>query len=252
MPTLLPDILHIRFCHYEGSGPAGSSPGELRSYHYDTYHRNGRTDEQLADLLEETGRRIRVDDPDIYFWVVPSSDFDLIYRAWGPDGEFTCDAWYAALGQTPPTSNPSDPSAKVHMIKTAIKRVGGKLMLLVDARDFQAELDKLGCQHDGSRYLDRPAAATQICDSQFRMSTEVLLKREYRDVEYFEMVDGSKVVRTMPVSAAFDLSGQFASPPSFDNLKKICSTADAAARKILEHYQPIDIQIEIHKKVVRG
>lgn len=151
---------------------------------------------------------------------------------------------------------PTNLTGKVkNMIKVGIKRVNGKLCLLVNAREFHTQLDEIGCTYTGTKYNDAPATANTVSSSTHQMSTNVLLMRDYRDVDVVEQKKVGdtveKVVTKVPVTACIDLSTVWANPPSFDNLKKLCNSANDAARKILEHYQPIDIAVEIHKKVVK-
>lgn len=143
-----------------------------------------------------------------------------------------------------------------HMIKVGIRRIGGKLTLLVNAKEFHDQLDEMGCTFTGNRYNDRPAAANTIASSGHVMSTEMLLLRDYKEIDVVERrktdTGFENVTVKVPVTATADLGTVWSNPPSFDNLKKLCNSANDAARKILEHYQPIDIEIEIHKKVVKN
>jgi hypothetical protein len=142
-----------------------------------------------------------------------------------------------------------------HMINVNVRRVGGKMMLLVNAKDFHDELDKIGVAHSETEYLDRPAASTSVADTSFRMSTDVLLKRDYKEVEVVDvkMVDGKPVKETkkIPVTCAADLTRVFSVPPTFEQLKKLSNSAQEAARRILDHYVPIDICVEIQKKLIK-
>lgn len=129
-----------------------------------------------------------------------------------------------------PTPTHKEENAK-NMIKAAIQRDKGKLMLVIHAKDFHDTLDSIGCSYTNEMYDNRPAASVSIASSRFEMSTECLLKREY--------------------PAKFDLSGIFSTPPRNEQLKQLCESAYQAGRKILDHYQPIDISIEIQKKIVK-
>lgn len=155
----------------------------------------------------------------------------------------------------PRYSTATETGEKIHMIRVGIRRINNKLHLLVNAKEFHDELDKIGVAHDGARYLDRPASSATVATSNFVMSPEVLLRRDYKDVEFTEMVPENgtmvKTTRKVPVTASFDLSGLWTSPPGMPQLKKLCESAHDVARKILEHYQPIDISVEIHKKIVK-
>lgn len=143
-----------------------------------------------------------------------------------------------------------------NMIKVGVKRVQGKLCLLVNAKEFHEQLDEIGCTHTNNKYNDAPATANSVSSSTHQMSTNVLLLRDYKDVEVVESKKVGDAVEKntikVPVTACIDLSQVWSNPPSFDNLKKLCNSANDAARKILEHYQPIDISVEIHKKVVKS
>ena len=142
-----------------------------------------------------------------------------------------------------------------NMIKVGIRRIAGKLHLLVDAKEFHEQLDEIGCTHTGTKYNDRPLAAGTVAGSNFLMSTEVLLTRDPKVVEVVERKrvgeELKESVIKIPTTSMFDLSAVWTTPPSFENLKKLCNSANDAARKILEHYQPVDICVEIHKKIVK-
>lgn len=148
------------------------------------------------------------------------------------------------------------PTGEKKMIKIGVQRLAGKLTLVVNARDFHTELDKIGVAHKDGAYIDGPASSVSVATSAFVVSPLVLLKRDYRDIELPRMVknEAGEMVKTVvktPVSATYDLSGIWGNPPSFEQLKKLCNSANEVARKILEHYQPIDISVEIHKRVVK-
>lgn len=118
------------------------------------------------------------------------------------------------------------------MIKTNITREAGKLMLVINAKDFHETLDSLGVSHQDGMYQHRPASNGSVVEGRrFEISTECLLKRQY--------------------PAKFELTGIWSTPPTHANLTALCASALPAARKILDHYQPIDISIEIQKKIVR-
>lgn len=143
-----------------------------------------------------------------------------------------------------------------NMIKVKGARVGGKLMLLINAKEFHDELDKIGVAHDGSKYLDQPSSSCEIANSSFSLSPRVLLKRDYKEVEIMEYKKGDsgellKEKKLIPVTCAADLTGLWSTPPTFENLKKLANSANVVARQILEHYQPIDISVEIHKRILK-
>lgn len=151
--------------------------------------------------------------------------------------------------------SPNQTGEAKHVITVGIRRIAGKLSLLINAREFHNELDKIGVAHDGIKYLDQPTSAVTVATSGYTMSPVMLLKRDYREVEVVEMkpAEGgyAKESKMVPVTATADLSQVFSTPPSFQNLKKLCDSAHDVARKIFEHYQPIDISVEIHKKILK-
>ena len=179
---------------------------------------------------------------------------DFVHMQWEPTCSLLATSGiYPRIEWREPT--PPNPGDLKNMVKVTIRRVAGKLSLLVDAKDFHTQLDEIGCTHDGARYNDRPAAGNTVANSSFQLSTEVLLRREYRDIEVQERKKTDSGVETVtvkvPTTACVDLSSVWTNPPSLDQLKKLCNSTKDAARKILEHYQPIDISVEIHKKVVK-
>jgi hypothetical protein len=118
------------------------------------------------------------------------------------------------------------------LIKLAIKRnkSDSRLMLTIDAKPLHDILDSIGCTADSSgSYRDRPSADFRIVNNN-RLSTELFLKRVYP----YEV----------------NLTGIFSTPPTVARLREICETALDAVRKILDHYQPIDISYTIHKRIV--
>jgi len=119
------------------------------------------------------------------------------------------------------------------MVNLKVKREGGKLYLYVNAKELHDMLDAVGATHTNDVYNDRPATVFAVVDAgRNQISTDSLLKREY------------------PYKA--DLSRVYTEPPSIQNIRRLCESAHEQTRKVLEHYQPIDISIEIQKKVVKG
>lgn len=130
-----------------------------------------------------------------------------------------------------PTTPPSPKGNS--MVNLQVKREGGKLYLYVNAKELHDTLDAVGAQHDGRRYLDRPAASVAIAEpTRHQISTEVLLDRSSYPVKY-------------------NLSEVYREPPSIQNIRRLCESAHEQTRKVLEHYQPIDISIDIQKKVLK-
>jgi hypothetical protein len=117
------------------------------------------------------------------------------------------------------------------MIDVGIKREKGKLYLVINAKDFHDTLDSIGCTHTNGVYDNPPNADATVMNARFEMSTKCLLVKQY--------------------PAKFDLTGLTNTPPRNEQLKGLCESAYAAGRRILDHYQPIDISIQIQKKLIR-
>lgn len=163
-----------------------------------------------------------------FSWRIVHEDGTVAFFA---PGSHDNEPGFDLLASFTPQTNTESEEGKISMIKTGIVREAGKLMLVVNAKEFHDELDKIGCTYTGDKYDHRPLANTGVCNNRFEMSTECLLVRQY--------------------PAKFDLSGVWTTPPSINQLKTLCASAEAAGRKILDHYQPIDISIEIQKKILK-
>jgi hypothetical protein len=128
-----------------------------------------------------------------------------------------------------------DPNAeKKSMIKLNVKREGGRLFLYVHAKGMHDILDSIGVPTAGEMYADRPRATTQVADRTTHIiSTDALLRKEY--------------------PSKFDLTAVYGTeqPPSIANLQRLTESAFEQTRKILEHYQPIDISVSIQKKEIK-
>lgn len=127
--------------------------------------------------------------------------------------------------------NPDPNAERKSMIKLNVKREGGRVFLYVNAKGMHDVLDQIGVPTDGGiLYKDRPRTTFMVADRVSNtLSTEVLLRKEY--------------------PAKFDLSTVYADPPpSFSSLQRLTESAFEQSRKILEHYQPIDISVSIQKK----
>lgn len=119
------------------------------------------------------------------------------------------------------------------MLKLNVKRESGRLYLYVDAKGLHDILDRLGVTSSGGMYDHRPRTNHAVADRANRMiSTEVLLRKEY--------------------PAKYDLSSVFTEPPNIATLQQLTESGFEQTRKILEHYQPIDIAVSIQAKPPGG
>lgn len=109
-------------------------------------------------------------------------------------------------------------------------KVNNALQLVINAKPLHDLLDTLGATvgRDGT-YNNRPPAQDTVLRNS-ELSTEVFLRREY--------------------PTTINLGPVFQSPPTMNRLKDLCNSAYPVIRKILTHYQPVDIQVTINKKVI--
>lgn len=129
-------------------------------------------------------------------------------------------------------TNTETASAKATMVKVSFRRESGSLMMYVDARGLHETLDALGAVHENGQYINGPSTANSVLRTSVnKLSTAALLHREY--------------------PRAFNLSTIYSSPPTTAALRELGESAYEVSRRILEHYHPIDISVEIQKKVIR-
>ena len=117
---------------------------------------------------------------------------------------------------------------RTSMITLNVKRKGGRVFLLVNAKGMHDILDSIGVPAVNGVYSDRPRATDLVANRTTHIiSTEALLRKEY--------------------PAEFDLSVVYGAdhPPNIANLQRLTESAFEQTRKILEHYQPIDITVSI-------
>jgi hypothetical protein len=132
----------------------------------------------------------------------------------------------------PKTEPAVTPDPANTLVEVGVKRDPNdfRIYLVVNAKPLHDILDKIGVPVQNGRYINRPAAGYAVMNNVGHLSTEVFLRREY------------------PVRVP--LADVMTTPPTPLKLRESCSTAQAAIRQILEHYQPIDIQITIQKRVI--
>ena len=138
--------------------------------------------------------------------------------------------WKTMPPTTMPTTTEQDPT-HAPLVSVNIKRgEGSALTLYIDATELHAMLTRIGVPSDERGFLDKPGAAYGVSSPDFKLSTDVLLRKQY--------------------PARIKLSEVFSTPPSYTQLKRLAESSTDAIRRILEHYQPIDISINISKKLV--
>lgn len=149
----------------------------------------------------------------------------------------TCDVRPFTSIATPLT--PEEESRKKKMIKLKFTRESGKLVLSVNATGLHETLDAIGCKTQTAggvtRYESRPHAPTLVADTSGNtLSTEIFLVKP---------AEGK-------TETTYNLSEVYNRPPSLDQLRRLANSANEKARAILEHYQPVDIQVSIQKKLI--
>jgi len=102
-----------------------------------------------------------------------------------------------------------------------------RLELVINAKALHDHLDLIGVPHTGGVYQDQPETNRVLSGNV--LSTSPFLRREY--------------------PLRIDLTGVFNTPPTRTRLTSLCRTAHDAVRRVLEHYQPVDIRVSIHKRV---
>lgn len=127
------------------------------------------------------------------------------------------------------TSETPNPHAPLATVSIKRDKQTNALTLQIDAKPFHDLLDSIGVINNGGTYISQPSAAFNVVREN-ELSTKLFLKREY------------------PVVA--NLSAIWDTPPTIDRLEAICMSAQSVMRKILNHYQPIDIKVTIHKRMV--
>lgn len=142
----------------------------------------------------------------------------------------------SAFMPLPPTSTESSPAPAPALAPEALATVSirrdkpsNALIMELNAKPLHDLLDSIGVGHTGDMYNDRPQAGFRIASGD-ELSTELFLKRQY------------------PVKV--NLSTVFSNPVSYNRLKNIAESSFPVIRKILEHYQPVDIKIQINKRLV--
>lgn len=149
----------------------------------------------------------------------------------------TCDV--LPFAQIPAPLTPDEELRKKKMIKLKFTRESGKLVLSVNATGLHETLDAIGCRTQTAggvtRYESRPHAPTLVADTSGNtLSTEIFLVKP---------PEGK-------TETTYNLSEVYQRPPSLEQLRRLANSANEKARAILEHYQPVDIQVSIQKKLI--
>lgn len=120
------------------------------------------------------------------------------------------------------------PGEKKQMIKLQCKREEGVLSLYINAAELHSILDSIGVKKSGLLYNNMPPNGDTTPAA---IGTSVLLEATY--------------------PKKIQVNRYFNAPPSFAQLTNWCKTANQAVKRILEWYQPIDISIDIQKKILK-
>ncbi len=161
---------------------------------------------------------------------------DLTFQTPQEDPDLTFPTQDTNMPTPAPTPLPAplpatDVAAHKPLVEVAVKRgkPDSRLVLTINAKELHSRLDEMGAPSDGDRYSDGPASTFRIVNGD-SLSTELFLKKEY------------------PVTV--NLTGIFSQPPTPERLKAICNSTYDVVRKILLHYQPIDIKVTLLKRPV--
>lgn len=151
--------------------------------------------------------------------------------------ELTSFTSFTNTGFTMPTSvDPiitTSPATTPILCEGSIRRnkTTGALELCIDAKALHEHLDAIGIPKQGGEYLNQPYSGFGVVREN-SLSSNLFLKVP---PQYPLVVN---------LSANFDL------PPPYSRLLEICRSADAVVRRILTHYEPIDISFTIAKALV--
>jgi hypothetical protein len=129
----------------------------------------------------------------------------------------------------------TETNRKKEMVNISFFKKDGHTFMKVDARELQIILDGLGAVARDGRYMDRPVVNHQVVDpTTHKLSSEVFLVKPGANGALPE----------------FDLTATYNRPISKANLETLGESAEGVVRMILDHYQPVDITVDLRKKVV--
>jgi hypothetical protein len=146
-----------------------------------------------------------------------------------PPSPITAANWIFVERNSPMTTSASSSVPQDALVDLRIGRHEGRLTLEINAKPLHDLLDSMGARVSGNMYADRPTCTSSTVSNNGKLSTDLLLKREY------------------PVRLA--LAGCFTRPPTHRQLKELCESGHAAVTTILDHYRPVDIRYTIVKVV---
>lgn len=131
----------------------------------------------------------------------------------------------------PATAATATPGTESPMVEVSVRRnkPDNRLVLTINAKELHKRLDEMGAPSGSDTYEDRPVTTFRVVSGD-ALSTDLFLRKEY------------------PVT--INLSGIFTQPPTPEKLATICNSSFDAVRKILLHYQPIDIKVTLLKRPV--
>lgn len=137
------------------------------------------------------------------------------------------------------TTTPADaaPVADApRLVKGALVRDKGKLVLKLDCSGLHAYLDSLGVERETSykRFANAPATRHEVVDpAEHTLAPKFLCT-------YSMGADGA---RSSLIEA--DLMRYYTTPPTIEAMKRIAESIPEAALAVVAHYQPVEIAINV-------
>ncbi len=132
-----------------------------------------------------------------------------------------------SLAAPPPTIPPVPAPV---LISVDFRRAKGQCLMIVDARELHAYLDRIGVERDATgRFKNQPAQDYSVIDTgRNRVSAGALLKPEGPH--------------------EFNLLTHYSAPPSRALLAALRDSIATVVDTVIDHYRPIEISVRIHAK----
>jgi hypothetical protein len=114
------------------------------------------------------------------------------------------------------------------VITASFARVEGALTLVIDATPLHDYLDLVGVPYDGGRYADAPGERRSLDTYTHTVQPFALLARGVQRI---------------------GLSAYYTSPIPKTTLEALARSIEPAAIRIIDHYRPVTLRVEIALKV---
>lgn len=138
------------------------------------------------------------------------------------------------------TTTPADAAPATdapRLVKGALVRDKGKLVLKLDCSGLHTYLDSLGIEREATykRFANAPATRHEVVDP-----AEHTLAPKFLCTYSINPSDGA---RSSLIEA--DLMRFYSTPPTIEAMKRIAESIPEAALAVVAHYQPVEIAINV-------